>query len=92
MREKQIDPTENIASSKVPVFSFDTIVDMFSISSCDYLKIDTEGHDITILRSYLSVLESNKTKPAKMICFESNTLADSEQVTRIIQDFGRIGY
>ena len=42
-----------VSIDKVPTMSWKTLISKYSIKSVDYLKIDTEGHDHVILKSYL---------------------------------------
>lgn len=77
---------------KVPVYSVPTILQMYQVTTCDYLKIDTEGHDCIILESYMKALQDGIMIPAKKICFESNELTPKETVDDIIQKLMMIGY
>jgi FkbM family methyltransferase len=69
----------------VPMYSMKTFITKYNIKSIKYLKIDTEGHDIVIMQSFYDYLIDNPNfgKPVK-IQFESNSLADQNEVTRII--------
>lgn len=37
---------------QVPCITLDTLIDQHNIKSIDYLKIDTEGHELNILKSF----------------------------------------
>lgn len=65
---------------EVDVISVETLIETCDITSVDYLKIDTEGHDITILKALLKT----NIRP-KYIQFESNILTDRVEYIQIIQ-------
>ncbi len=41
-----------ISIQKVKCITWDTLINEFNVSSIDFLKIDTEGHDHIILEEY----------------------------------------
>jgi len=63
------------------------------VRNVKYLKIDTEGHDVTILRSLFFYI---KNLPIAFypnrILFESNEHSDPKEVDQIIQLYCSIGY
>jgi hypothetical protein len=69
------------------VKSFPTLVNEFDIGSIDYLKIDTEGHDTVILKSYFECCLRNSDLCAKRIQFETNQLNAKEDVDAVIDLF-----
>lgn len=87
-----LDPAHVFQKSRVPVFSMKTLLSMYAVESCDYLKIDTEGHDTIILKNYVEALKEGVSKPAKRICFESNELTPADAVDDIIKQLESIGY
>jgi FkbM family methyltransferase len=81
-----------ISESDIKILSFESLIEEQKIDSCDLIKIDAEGHDATILKSYLSALDKKNTKPAKKIIFEINPLSDKEDCLSVIDSFRKIGY
>ena len=75
-----IDPATVIQKTSVPKFSMTTFLRMYNVSSCDYLKIDTEGHDTVILCNYIEAVKAGITQPAKRLCFEANSLTPAALV------------
>ena len=74
-----------------------TPADLFTqnkVRSVKYLKIDTEGHDCTILKSLYTYLEPLLTKEVypKRILFESNEHTSIESVDEIIYLYSKLGY
>lgn len=85
------DPAAFIHKTKIPQFSMCTFLQMYNVSSCDYLKIDTEGHDVVILSNYIEAIQKQITRPAKRICFEANELTHpvlTEGVVSLLVDLG----
>ena len=64
-------PDEIIIKDSVPAYTFSDIVSMCHVKSCKYLKMDTEGHDLIILESYLDCV-SNGFPLVPKIQFEAN--------------------
>ncbi len=64
-----------------------------TIKKCKYLKIDTEGHDIVILKEFIKYLKEvgSEYYPSR-IKFESNELTDGAFVDEIIDLYTEIGY
>lgn len=63
------------------------------VRKVNFLKIDTEGHDVTILESlffYIKFLP--KIFYPNKILFESNSHTDVNEVTKIIELYSSIGY
>ncbi len=87
-----LNPAQVFHKAQVPVFSMKTLLSMYDVGSCDYLKIDTEGHDVIILKNYVEALKEKMSTPAKRICFESNELTPTEAVDDIIKELESVGY
>lgn len=69
-----------------------TLLQTYRVDTIDFLKIDTEGHDMVILDNYIDALNEGLSSPAKKIEFESNVLVDEREVDRMISRLGSIGY
>ena len=69
---------------KVPTISWKTLISKYSINSVDYLKIDTEGHDHVILKSYFEECDKNPKLYANKIMFEYNETSDKVALDSII--------
>jgi len=74
-----------VREEKIKVINWDTLVKNESIEGIGFLKIDTEGHDIVILKDYLKKCESNPSLLANKIQFESNQLIPKYEVDNIIK-------
>lgn len=74
----------------IPCFSLLSILNTYNVF-CYYLKIDTEGHDTTILKHLFNNFENNTSLPHKIL-FESNILSDKNEVDNIIKLAESIGY
>ena len=86
-----LNPEEIFAHVRVPKFSFQTLADMYQVTSLDLLKTDTEGHDCIIMSSYITWTQRTGYF-AKEIIFETHHLTPADQITTAIQNLSSIGY
>jgi hypothetical protein len=84
-------PDEIIIKDRVPVYTFTDIVNMCHVKKCKYLKMDTEGHDVIILKSYLDCV-SNGFPLIPKIQFEANAWTAQEDVDAILEKLIGYGY
>ena len=92
--EKGLDVETTFTSYEVDVKTLMTIILENNISKIKYLKIDTEGHDVVILKKFYEDIithKKNNLLPSKIL-FESNELSDPDAVTNIINLYRNIGY
>ena len=73
-----------VSIDKVPTMSWETLISKYNIRSVDYLKIDTEGHDHVILKSYFEECDKNPKLFANKILFEYNETSDKVALDSII--------
>ena len=92
LKQAGANPLDFIRKTQIPQFSICTFLQMYQVSSCDYLKIDTEGHDVVILSNYIEAIQKQITKPAARICFEANELTHSVLTEGIVALLCEIGY
>jgi hypothetical protein len=71
------------------VITWDTLINRFNIESVKYLKIDTEGHDCSILRNI--VQSKTNVRPQKVL-FENNVLTDSSFFQSTLEILRQNGY
>lgn len=62
------------------------------MNGCRYLKIDSEGHDIVIINSYLDCVNQGEISLIPKIQFESNELTDPDLVKNILEKLSTFGY
>lgn len=72
----------------VKVERIKTVLDRHGIIEIDTLKIDTEGHDCIILNDFLDTVDFLPNN----IIFESNVLTPAEDVRKLVNRLGRLGY
>jgi len=87
LRRRGLDEEEFVVS-EVPVLTFVDLVRICEIGSIKFLKIDTEGHDCTIIHS---LLDAAAVLP-ETIKFESNTLTPSGELAATVERLGTSGY
>lgn len=85
-------PLSLIACDIAPVYTIAELFEMNSVNSIGYLKIDTEGHDVIIMNSYLDYCSDKPHLLAKSIKFESNSLSNKEDVEKIKRRLQDLGY
>lgn len=81
-----------VSEDTVPCMSFSKLVKEYNVASINILKIDTEGHDVTILNSMLDCCSSYPNLYPNALMFESNALTDANDVQVMIQKLQKVGY
>lgn len=76
----------------VRVTDFETLTEEQNVRAIDFLKIDTEGHDCTIMRSVLKACLKKRSLFPRKIRFETNELAAQEEVDVVVAAFEAEGY
>ena len=87
-----LDPEEIIKSENFEVLTYGQLMKHFNIKKIKYLKIDTKGHDLVILRSMIKYYSMNLDELPHKITFESNILSDRTQVFQMILTLINMGY
>ena len=77
---------------EIDVMTFDKLIAVGDITGIEFLKIDTEGHDLIILKEYLKCCDENPELLADFIEFESNELLPEDEVTKMIVKLQDKGY
>ena len=90
--EKRLDERELFSVERVPVMTFSTLIKKHNVRGCRYLKIDTEGHDVVILNSYLECVSKGEFSLAQKIQFEANELTQNSVIENILQKLETVGY
>lgn len=78
-----------VSIEKVQQKTYKSIIQEYSVTELEYLKIDTEGGDCKIMEQ---VFANKELLLPKKIKFETNSLADPIEVSKIITLFSTIGY
>jgi FkbM family methyltransferase len=84
-------PEKLIQKEKALVKSIKTLFNENNVEGIDFLKIDTEGHDLIIMNNYIDYSIEHKRLWAKKIQFEANVLtirADQEAVIKRLEQHG----
>lgn len=78
---------------EVEIVPIGEIFNIHSVTELDYLKIDTEGSDCEIMQHLHDFLITEPvSRYPKKILFESNELANQQQVEYVKTDFISLGY
>jgi FkbM family methyltransferase len=84
--------TQLIQHIHVPTLSVKSLYEQKQIEGIKYLKIDTEGHDIIILRGFFEHCKLHPDLFPLKIRFESNILIPSKDVDEILALYFSVGY
>lgn len=76
----------------VRVTDFETLTNEQNVRAIDFLKLDTEGHDCTIMRSVLRACLKRRTLFPRKIQFETNEHSVKEDVDEVVAAFSAEGY
>ena len=90
-KEKGVDIEKISEKHIVEVSTLYTVMTKLCISGVYFLKIDTEGHDVIILKKFYEEIQNNIYLP-HVIQFESNVLSKNEDINNTIHLFTNIGY
>lgn len=85
-------PESLMRKQTVPVLSVRKLLSDYKVGSIGLLKIDTEGHDIVILRAYLKLAQTYPSLRAAKIIFESNALSSRAEVAEMVHELEILGY
>ena len=88
----KIKPRNYVTTRKVKAIPVSELIELHNISSVDYLKIDTEGHDVIILNNWLDFCETNKELYPKKIFFESKDLTSPDELKKINDRLIKLNY
>lgn len=87
-----VTPKDLTITRIVPRISVNTLISTYLIESCDVLKIDTEGHDATILKAFVRAWDAGLMKKPKRIEFECHPLVVDRRVVdmtiELLEKFG----
>lgn len=86
-------PSNLIEAKIVPVLTFTDIINKYNVTGCDYLKIDTEGHDCVIVNDIIDSFKKGEHSilPKKLL-FETNELTSNVDIDNTINRLIDIGY
>jgi glycosyltransferase involved in cell wall biosynthesis len=90
--EKRLDERELFSVERVPVITFSTLIKKHNVRGCRYLKIDTEGHDVVILNSYLECVSRGEFSLAQKIQFEATELTPAKVTDDMVEKMKTFGY
>jgi len=88
--KQKLNPEDIFVENIVNQYSVKTLFEMYQVSSINFLKIDTEGHDNIIINNYLDWAIKNNVF-AKEVMFEIS-LATTQETDDTIQRFVSHGY
>ena len=90
--DKRLDERQVFQVERVPVMTFSTLVKKHNVRGCRYLKIDTEGHDVVILNSYLECVSRGEFSLVPVIRFEANSLTPDHVIDDMLEKLKSVGY
>lgn len=87
----RIKPEDVFRVDEVEVITPHQLVEEHQISTIDFLKIDTEGHDLVIVNEFIDLIKSSKIKVNK-IKFETNACTSKQEQDIVIKSLEDLGY
>ena len=75
----------------VKTMSLNSFLNKHSVTSVDYLKIDVEGHEESILKQLLPIMQKGDLKINKELRFEYNQLSDKQALLKLAEEICAIG-
>ena len=85
-----LDLVQVVSVRTLPIWS---IWDVYHVSGCDLLKVDTEGQDVAILNHLWNDIVASERGPfPKIISFEANGLTNRLDVDELLQKYYAKGY
>ena len=81
-----------VKEQMVTVGTWPTFASTYDITAIGYLKIDTAGHDIVILRQYFEYCEKNPRCLADVIEFEMQTHVWGDMIYEAVDKLEALGY
>jgi hypothetical protein len=85
-----LDQSVIFSTTTVPAYRLRSALTLHGISGMFFLKVDTEGHDVTILSDFFE--DSPRALWPHKIIFESNELSDNDALQLLIAKLITIGY
>lgn len=86
-----IDHERIVYCVEVDTITVDTLIKNYNVSYIDFLKIDTEGHDIIIIDQFIKLIINSGLKVDK-IEFETNSLSSRDDQQVAIDKLIFLGY
>lgn len=86
------EPLAAFTVDTVPVFTFLQLMSVHNVRSMDLLKVDTEGHDCTIMMSVLDACVQQRDLFPRKIIFETNEHSVATTVDEVTAAFVAHGY
>lgn len=82
-----------VQTKEVKTITFQTLVDTYNVQKIGYLKIDTEGHDHVVLKSYLDACEKNPSLLAETIqCEYDKLVSNIDEMNIVLKEFEKHYY
>ena len=77
---------KNPISRTVKTMTLSKLFKKYDVTEIEYLHIDTEGHEITIMSQLLDIMKKNEVAITKKIVFEWNNLCPQQELLKIAKE------
>ena len=81
----------SIKEIPIKTMSLSSFLNKHSVTSVDYLKIDVEGHEESILKQLLPIMQKGDLKINKELRFEYNQLSNKQALLKLAEEICAIG-
>ena len=75
----------------VKTLSLNSFLNKHNVTSVDYLKIDVEGYEESILKQLLPIMQKGDLKINKELRFEYNQLSDKQALLKLAEKICSVG-
>ena len=86
------DVKPHFTSSRTKLLNVSELISEFDVSGIGLLKIDTEGHDNTILAGFIELFDTSASLKPRTIIFETNSLSPTAASNKTIAALEARGY
>ena len=90
--KNNLKPHDIIERQKTKIITPQTLIEQNGVKSIGFLKTDTEGFDIKIIRAFLNLFKTRPELIPEKIEFESNDMYSDQEVLDLIKEIEKLNF
>lgn len=90
--KNNLKPHDIVEKQKTKIITPQELIEQNGVKSIGFLKTDTEGFDIKIIRAFLDLFKAHPGLIPEKIEFESNDMYSSQEVLDLIKDIEKLNF
>ena len=90
--KNNLKPHDIVEQQKTKIITPQTLIEQNGVKSIGFLKTDTEGFDIKIIRAFLDLFKTRPELIPEKIEFESNDMYSEQEVLDLIKDIKKLNF